>query len=819
MPKARRGKGSPGRGWEERGGGSDRSYRSLLRGLPIAVYRTTPAGKILDASVGLARLLGYRTRTSVLGRSAAEFFRYPEVRERWRQLMERQGTVRDFEFELVRRDGSVIWVSDTARTLRGPGGRVLCYEGVLQDVTQRKVADAALRESEQQARHAEALATIQSLVLERVAEGRPLTSVLEELARAIEKRARGVLCSVLLLDDGGTRLRHCVAPSLPEEYNRAVDGLTIGPAAGSCGTAAYRCETVIVTDIATDPLWADWRDIALKHDLRSCWSTPIVSTANKVLGTFAMYYREPRGPTAQELELINTAARVAGIAIERTQVEESRTRLMEILAATPDFVAIAAPDGRLLYANLAARRILGVSADGDISQLTLEQAHPERCNALLRDVAMPAAIRDGSWCGELMLLSSDGRKLPVWEVVIAHKKHGSDVGWFSVIARDLSDQRSLEHQLAQSQKLEALGQLAGGIAHDFNNLLTTILGTSELMAQELPADSPLRDDLQTIRDAARSGAELVGKILAFSRRRRIKFQVLDLGELIGDFLKLARRVVPESVEIELGLDPAGSPIRADRGAVEQILMNLVTNARDAMPEGGRLLIETRRARLDRPFAVWEGWAEPGEYVVLTVQDTGVGMDARTVRRIFEPFFTTKPVDVGTGLGMAVVYGLVKQHGGAIQVESEPAKGTEVRIYFPLAVGVPQPRKEQPVGEVRGGSETILLVEDDPRVRHAAERVLAKHGYRVLLAADGREALEQIRTASGGIDLVVTDVVMPRMSGPSLLRALEAEGKSPRVLMTSGYPATAAVPELGVAYLAKPWTVDELLRAVRAALDA
>ncbi|MBI4503645.1 MAG: response regulator [Gemmatimonadetes bacterium] len=390
------------------------------------------------------------------------------------------------------------------------------------------------------------------------------------------------------------------------------------------------------------------------------------------------------------------------------------------------------------------------------------------------------------------------------------------------VAARTAELEQTHQQLRQAQKMEAVGQLAGGMAHDFNNLLTTVLGAAELVADELPSDSPLRADLEGIQKAARRGASLTGKLLAFSRRQRLEVRTLDLSTLLADFTELVRRLVPESIEMRMQLAPSGTTVRADAGAVEQILMNLVTNACDAMPEGGTLVIETARATLDQDLCARRGWGAPGPYVVLAVRDTGVGMDEGTRRRVFEPFFTTKPPGEGTGLGLAMVYGLVKQQEGFVHLESQIGHGTTVTVYLPLAAGAAEQPAARPSAEVRGGTETILLVEDDPALRRVAERALRKHGYRVVLAADGEEALQRIRSAPNGLDLLLTDVVMPRLGGPGLLEALRTEGKAVRALMTSGYPERGAMPEpppqAPVHYLAKPWTVPELLRAVRAALD-
>jgi PAS domain S-box-containing protein len=387
---------------------------------------------------------------------------------------------------------------------------------------------------------------------------------------------------------------------------------------------------------------------------------------------------------------------------------------------------------------------------------------------------------------------------------------------------DVTEQRRLEDQLRQAQKMEAVGQLAGGVAHDFNNLLTTVLASHELLAAQLPADGPHREDLEMIRQAAARAAELTRSLLAFSRQQALEPRAVSLEALLGNFVRLARRVVPEDVEVSVQVDTPSSVIRADPVAVEQMLMNLVTNARDAMAGGGTLRLTVGRGRLDEEHFKTHGWGEPGEYVTMSVSDSGAGMDRATLQHIFEPFFTTKPVGQGTGLGMSMVYGLVKQHGGFISVYSEPGRGTTVRVYFPSVEEPAGEHRVAPSPRPRGGHETILLVEDDASLRRTATRVLEKHGYTVVTATDGEDALGLVRSRPAAPDLIISDVVMPRTSGPQLLAALKAAGATPRMLFTSGYTARdvheRSMLERDVPFLAKPWTIDDLLRKVRDVLD-
>ncbi len=434
-----------------------------------------------------------------------------------------------------------------------------------------------------------------------------------------------------------------------------------------------------------------------------------------------------------------------------------------------------------------------------------------------------AAARAGvTWRRELVNLRKDGTPYTVDVVYTPVRDAGGGIIRYVGVAQDVTERRQLEDQLRQAQKLEAIGQLAGGVAHDFNNLLTTVLAAASLLREALPADIPAQQDVAAILDAAEYGGDLTRKLLAFSRRQPLELRPLALDAVVRDFGRMARRLVAEDVSIDMRIADGDATVRADRGAVEQILMNLVTNARDAMPDGGELSISVDRTAFDELRVARQGWGQPGPYVVLQVRDTGAGMDDETRRRIFEPFFTTKPVGRGTGLGLSMVYGLVKEHGGFITVDSVVGRGTGVAVNFPATASAVEQRGDGPAPGLPVGHETILLVEDNPALRETTTRVLERFGYRVRLAQDGVEALDMLR-AGPPPDLIISDIVMPRLGGPQLLAALREAGLATRLIFTSGY-ATPEVQERlaqepGVPFLAKPWTMAALLQLVRRTLDA
>jgi PAS domain S-box-containing protein len=403
--------------------------------------------------------------------------------------------------------------------------------------------------------------------------------------------------------------------------------------------------------------------------------------------------------------------------------------------------------------------------------------------------------------------------------------NGHEGNNFEIFMEDITETRTLELQLHQAQKMEAIGRLAGGIAHDFNNLLMVISGYSEFLLERLGPDLRLRGPAQEISNATRRATSLTRQLLAFSRKQILAPKVLDLNEVVTENLKMLTRMIGEDIDLVMVPAPALGAVRADPGQIDQVIMNLAVNARDAMPQGGKLTIETANVTLDENFARTHSPLLPGDYVMLSISDTGVGMDGETQSRIFEPFFTTKGAK-GTGLGLSTVYGIVKQSGAYIFVDSQPRRGTAFRAYFPRA----DAREEAaPVQENLGlpraerGQETILLVEDEPNLRRLAQQYLEKQGYRILEAEDGAAALQIAAGHQGEIDLLLTDVVMPGMNGRELAAQITAQRPEVRVLYMSGYTENAighdGLLEAGINLLQKPFSLPALKDRVRELLDS
>ena len=514
----------------------------------------------------------------------------------------------------------------------------------------------------------------------------------------------------------------------------------------------------------------------------------------------------------------------AGRARAEQNLKDSEARLRSILESANDAIVMSDSRGVMLLLNRAAERIFGYSQEEAVGQpLTLLM--PERYRkAHAAGLERASLGGEGKLIGktvELCGLRKNGSEFPL-ELSLARWQTGTDV-FYSGIIRDITERKRLEDHLRQAQKMEALGRLAGGVAHDFNNLLTVITGSSHLLLRRLGKDDAGREKAQRIKDAGERGAMLTRQLLAFSRQQVLEPRVLDLNAMVAGMEELLSPLVGEDVSLVTALSRVPVHVRADPGQIEQIIMNLITNAKDALAGGGQITISTRLGGRETAVLVGERATTPGPYAALEISDTGCGMDAATKARLFEPFFTTKERGKGTGLGLATVYGIVQQSGGSIAVSSEPGRGSTFTIYLPQVTGPPAAASASPSAARIQGSETVLLVEDEPDVRMLAREALEEAGFRLLEAQQGVEALALAKKHRGAIHLLLTDVVMPEMGGPELADRMAAAYPEMKVLFMSGY-ADSTIRRRGVlksrmALLSKPFSPDALVRKVREVLDA
>ena len=518
---------------------------------------------------------------------------------------------------------------------------------------------------------------------------------------------------------------------------------------------------------------------------------------------------------------------------ERRRVEQNQVLMAAMLDATPGFVGFAdAEDTRILYVNPAGRKMVGIRPQEDVTRFKICDLHPEWTNTLLRNECIPTAIRDGVWVGENAFLDRDGREIPVLMVLLAHKSPKGKVEQISTVSIDMTDRKRVEEekqnlqiQLQQAMKMEAVGRLAGGVAHDFNNILTAIGGNLSLALMDLSPSDPSTRMLIEAKAASERAARLTQQLLAFSRRQIIEPKTLDLNDVIAGLKSMLSRLIAENIVLRIVPGHGLGPVKADPGQIEQILANLVVNARDAMPDGGTLSIETANADLDEDYCARHPDASPGRFVMLAVTDTGHGMSEEVRKQIFEPFFTTKPRGSGTGLGLSTIYGAVRQSEGSIEVDSEEGKETTFRIFLPRAqeeLKVSKTRSDEGSAALAQGAETVLVVEDEEIVRNLCIRFLERLGYTVLHASDGEDALAKANEHDGRIDLLMTDVVMPGMNGRELAGKLVAIHPETKVLLTSGYTEDVIVHhgvlDEGLAFIGKPYSISDLAGKVREVLD-
>lgn len=508
----------------------------------------------------------------------------------------------------------------------------------------------------------------------------------------------------------------------------------------------------------------------------------------------------------------------------RMKADAERERLVTAVEQATDAIMVTDAAGVIKYVNPSFERITGFSRDEAVGATPALLSSGEHDEAFYREL-WETITRGDVWKGRVTNRRKDGELYQEEMTITPVREASGSIVNFVAVKRDVTRERELEAQLARAQRLEAVGQLTGSIAHDFNNLLTVVRSNADLLADGIGgAPGELREYLRDLRGAATRGARLIRKLLAFSRRERLSPEPIDLAETVRGFTSTLRHVLPSSVEVELEIDDGTPTVLADSGAVEQIVVNLATNARDAMGGEGPLTIAVGGETVPGSGSGEATRLEPGEYGTLEVRDAGAGMDEDTLDRVFDPFFTTKSPEEGTGLGMAVTYGLVKQLGGHIELDSTPGEGTRVRVFLPateleaadVETVAPEPSRVEP-----DGTGTVLIIDDEPEVRRVARRVLRRLGYDVLVASDGEGALEVVREHADDLDLVVTDIVMPRLGGQGLYERLREEHPELPVLFMSGY----AKKDVGgggelddsVPFLPKPWTVEELAGAVADAI--
>ena len=693
---------------------------------------------------------------------------------------------------------------------------------------ERRSREQALRESEARHRQLSRLRDYETRVLTAISSARSLPEILEIAAAGIEEVLGYGMASVMVADKEGAHLRYGAAPHLPAPFRQAVidKGVPIGPAAGTCGTAAHRRAVVEVVDIATDPLWACARELALGNGLRACWSTPVLDPVGRVVATFAIFQNEPNPRRPQDQEYLDLAAHLVRLALERedrrTQAEQLTRRLSqqaELLDKARDAIVVRSLDHRILFWNKGAERLYGWTAAEALGRDISRLLYREPSGFLL---ACEATVSRGEWTGEIEQVTRHGADLVIegrWTLVRDDKGAPTSI---LAINTDISERKRLERQFLRAQRLESIGTLAGGIAHDLNNILVPItLGVDLLRNASLSPEE--RSVLGTIGGSARRARELVKQVFTFARGVEGSRVPVVVDSVVREVLTFIERTFPKNLHIAAEPIPPDLVIRGDATQLNQVILNLCVNARDAMAQGGALKIRARRRELNAEDALRLEAPGPGSYVLIEVEDTGCGMPARVRDRIFEPFFTTKDIGKGTGLGLSTALGIVRSHEGCIEVESEPGRGSRFQIYLPAAA--PETPAETCDGDgaepPRGAGECILVVDDEETILDVTRHMLEAFGYRVVSARDGREALAIYKERQREIALVLTDMLMPVMDGAALIAALRVMSPTLPIIASSGFDPRAA-PGSGSSaavdgFIPKPYTLEAIMNEVGAVL--
>ncbi|HET9985649.1 MAG TPA: PAS domain S-box protein [Longimicrobiales bacterium] len=770
--------GTPARASEQAAGALAASevFRVSFEHAAIGMAIVGVDGRWLRVNPVLCELLGYAAE-ELLDRRFQDITHPDDVARdlaQARRLLAGERTSDQIEKRYIRKDGRIVWMQRTASLVRDAAGEPLYYVSQLQDISERKAAEAEIRRYRALVEHLP-LVTYE-VPFDAAGRTQYISPQVEALLgyRPEDFRVRPELFFERLHPDDVEAVQAALARSRSEGRPVAVEYRILDR---DGGVHLIRDEAVVLRD-------ADGRPLSLQGFM---------------------------------LDITDRGRAQAALAA-------SEERFRALIESSSEVVTIIAADATVLYNSPALERVLGYTPDELLGHDALERIHPDDQPPVRQVLGELLATPGAAGTVEYRYRHNDGS----WRTLqsrAVNRLHHPSVGGIVVNSRDVTESRALEGQLRQAQKMEAVGRLAGGVAHDFNNLLTGIKGYVAFLLADLPESDARRADVREIEKAADRAAGLTRQLLAFSRKQVLQPRILDLNAAVLDLRTMLQRLIGEDIQVDTRLEPGLGSIEADPGQIEQVLLNLAVNARDAMPAGGHLVIATSEVELDEAEARRIGTPRPGPYVVLSVTDTGSGIPADAIPFVFEPFFTTKEPGKGTGLGLSTVYGIVTQSGGSVTVDSRPGHGAAFRVYLPR---VAEPAAEGPppaaAGRAHVGAGTILLVEDDAAVRRLARRILDGAGYRVLEAAGGAEAIRlTLDAAAPRIDLLLTDLVMPQMSGVELARRLTRRQPDLKVLFMSGYAADTIERQgaLGpdTPFLEKPFTPPGLTRAVREVLEA
>jgi two-component system, cell cycle sensor histidine kinase and response regulator CckA len=765
---------------------AEKKYRAIFDNAMEGIFQSTPNGTYISVNPALARMFGYAGPEELINtvtNIGRQQYVDPCRRREFQETLSKNRVLNDFEVEAVRKDGSRLWVNVNARAIPGEHGEVSYFEGTMEDITSRKQFEEQLKESEERYRTA----------IEHSSDAVAMFD--GDVPVFVNRRYMEIF--------GYTDLKEILdAPPYqrvhPPDRNRMMD---------------------------RNRRRQQGEDVPGRYEFRGLRKDGTVIHL-EVSATRVVYRDRPM--TLAYMRDVTERIRAA------QAIEEERKRLSDIVEFLPDATVVIDNGNRVIAWNRAMEMMTGVRKEdilgkGDFAyaEVFYHEKRPMLIDAVQGNFPeIEDKYQSLRWDGNVVYAEAfaraagDRKAMHLWAVAAPlFNADGDRIGAIESV-RDITERKSLEAQLLQAQKMEAIGTLAGGVAHDFNNILMALMGYAGLIDMHISKDHPVRPYVEQILACTGKAANVTQSLLAFSRKQVMEFKPHSLNSIVRDLEKLLRRLLPEDIDLEVSLGD-DITVMADMAQMDQVLINLVANARDAMSKGGFLHIETGMVQPDQEFVLTHGVSSPGAHALISVADSGCGMDEETKERIFEPFFTTKEVGKGTGLGLSIVYGIVTQHNGYIDVKSEPGKGTTFRIYLPATETITRDGAQNDPN-VTGGTETLIFAEDNPDLRRIAGEVLGASGYTVIEAVDGEDALEKFMANEKTIDLLVFDVVMPRKNGKEAYEAIRKVRPGIRTLFMSGYTADVVIDkgieEGMVDYISKPLLPTQLLRKVREILD-
>lgn len=711
------------------------------------------------------------------------------------------------------KDGSTVWLDIRTTTMFDSKGHPVGFIGVSKDITDRKQAEEEIQRQNRE------LTLLNRIIAVTTASLEP-EIVLDITCKELVDTFAATQAHAILLDESEREAR-VVADYRGVRESKVLNQVI--PVEDGClfESLRVRKSPLTVVDIRRDTYSAPFYRLLRERGTVSILILPLV-IKEKVVGSINLESDKLHEFVDEEIDLAWKVADQVAASLARARLALSRRRLSAAIEQAAESVIITDTDWRVLYANPAFERITGFDR-AEVIGRPFHDFYADGSSELFEEIR-DRLTRSEVWQGHLLNQKKNGTNYTVDATISPVRDENGVIINYVALKRDITAELQLEEQLRQSQKMEAIGRLAGGVAHDFNNLLTIITGYSDvLLSRFAEEDHPLREDVAQIKKAGARAASLTRQLLAFSRRQTLQPKKLNVNTVVSDVNKMLGRLIGEDVDLVINLDPNLGLTEVDPGQLEQVILNLAVNARDAMLQGGKLTVETANVTLDAGYMSRHQEVAPGSYVMLSISDTGAGIDSETLPHIFEPFFTTKTEGKGTGLGLATVHGIVKQSNGHIWVYSEPGYGTTFKIYLPrIDASSESLQQNQPSDQLSQGLETILVVEDEVMVRQLVSTVLTNCGYTVLEAVNGHEALRIYEKHAEEIHLLLTDVIMPEMSGGKLVKELTSLHPNIKVLFMSGYTdnviADQGILELNAGFLQKPFSLHELTQKVREVLD-